>query len=332
VQFVKLRNVPTSLIVARGRYAPSPTGFLHLGNARTALAAWLHTRSQGGTFILRVENLDSQRSKPEFIKANLEELRWLGLDWDEGPDVGGAYPPYLQSQRHSHYQQALETLQANGHLFECYLSRKELQEIASAPHEKVSVYGKHERKLNEQIKPEKQREGKTLSLRFRVPDKMIRLEDVLEGQHLFSALHDVGDFVVKRADGEWAYQLAVVVDDIAMKITEVVRGEDLLQSTAAQLLLYEALGATPPTFVHVPLLADETGQRMSKRKGSLTLTSLRNAGVKPKRLVGLLAFSLGLLDEPHEVVPQDLLSNYSIDAYDAALIQLKPQHLEWLTS
>jgi glutamyl-tRNA synthetase len=314
----------------RGRYAPSPTGFLHLGNARTALAAWLHTRSQGGTFILRVEDLDSQRSRPEFIKANLGELRWLGLEWDEGPDVGGAYPPYLQSQRHSHYQQALETLQANGHLFECYLSRKELQGIASAPHEKVSVYGKHERKLNEQIKQQKQREGKTPSLRFRVPGKTIRLEDVLEGQHLFSALHDVGDFVVKRADGEWAYQLAVVVDDSAMKITEVVRGEDLLQSTAAQLLLYEALGATAPTFVHVPLLADETGQRMSKRKGSLTLTSLKESGVKPERLVGLLAFSLGLLDEPREVVPQDLLSYYSVDAYDAVIIQLKPQHLEWL--
>jgi glutamyl-tRNA synthetase len=317
-------------MMTRGRYAPSPTGFLHLGNARTALAAWLHARSQGGEFILRIEDLDSQRSKPEFTEANIAELRWLGLDWDEGPDVGGKYAPYLQSQRFESYQQALETLQRKGHLFECYLSRKDLQEVASAPHEKMSIYGKGERRLNEQMKQQKLLEGKTPSLRFRVPDKTIRLEDSLCGLQLFSALNEVGDFVVKRADGEWAYQLAVVVDDIAMNISEVVRGEDLLQSTAAQLLLYEALAATPPAFSHVPLLADETGVRMSKRKGSLTLTSLKEKGVKPQRLVGLLAFSLGLLEKPKEVRPRDLLKHYTLESYDAALLHLKPEQLEWL--
>ena len=321
--------------MSRGRYAPSPTGYLHLGNARTALAAWLHTRAQGGTFILRIEDLDSQRCKPEFIKANLEELRWLGIDWDEGPDIGGNYGPYIQSQRHHLYQAALEHLQNNHYLFECYLSRKDLQDIASAPHEsapheKVSAYGKKERKLNAQMKAQKQQEGKTSSLRFGVPDRVIALEDAVYGKRLFSALHEVGDFVVKRADGEWAYQLAVVVDDIAMKISEVVRGEDLLQSSAAQLLLYEALGATPPNFAHVPLLADETGLRMSKRKGSLTLSALKGKGAKPERLVGLLAFSLGFLDKPSKVTPRDLVSHYSIKAYDAAILQLKPNHLEWL--
>lgn len=318
------------MALPRGRYAPSPTGFLHVGNARTALAAWLHTRSRGGEFVLRIEDLDSQRSKPEFTKANIAELRWLGLDWDEGPDVGGKYAPYLQSQRPELYQQALETLQAKGHLFECYLSRKDLQEVASAPHEKMSVYGKQERKRNEQVRAQKRLEGKPPSSRFRVPDKTVRLEDSVYGLQLFSALHEVGDFIVKRADGEWAYQLAVVVDDMAMNITEVVRGEDLLQSTAAQLLLYEALGATPPAFAHVPLLADETGSRMSKRKGSLTLTSLKESGVKPERLVGLLAFSLGLLVELQEVTPRDLLKHYSLEAYDAALLQFKSEHLEWL--
>jgi glutamyl-tRNA synthetase len=317
-------------MMTRGRYAPSPTGFLHLGNARTALAAWLHTRSQGGEFVLRIEDLDSQRSKAAFIEANIAELCWLGLDWDEGPDVGGKYAPYLQSRRFDLYQQALETLQAKGHIFECYLSRKDLQEVASAPHEKMSVYGLRERRLNEQIKRQKQEEGKRPSLRFRVSDKTIRLEDSVHGLQLFSALSEVGDFVVKRADGEWAYQLAVVVDDITMKITEVVRGEDLLSSTAAQVLLYEALGATPPHFAHVPLLADETGLRMSKRKGSLTLTSLKEAGVQPKRLVGLLAFSLGLLPEPREVSPRDLLACYRLEAYDAALLGLDLSHLAWL--
>ena len=131
----------------------------------------------------------------------------------------------------------------------------------------------------------------------------LRYTDLLQGEQLFSAIHDVGDFIVKRADGEWAYQLAVVIDDIQMQITEVVRGDDLLNSTAAQLLLYEALGATPPAFMHVPLLADETGQRMSKRKGSLTLSAIKEKGVKAQRLIGLLAFSLGILDKPSEVTP-----------------------------
>lgn len=316
--------------MARGRYAPSPTGFLHLGNARTALAAWLHTRSQGGEFILRVEDLDSQRSKQEFIEANIAELRWLGLDWDEGPDVGGTYQPYLQSQRHHLYEQALETLQNNGHLFECFLSRKDLQEVASAPHEQGSVYGEKERKLNEEIKAHKRLEGKTPSLRFHVPDKDINFHDLIAGKKVFSSQRDVGNFVVKRADGEWAYQLAVVVDDIAMNISQVVRGDDLLGSTAAQLLLYEALGTTPPTFLHVPLVADETGQRMSKRKGSLTLTALKERGVKRERLTGLLAFSLGLLNEPLEGTPRDLIKHYNPSAYKRSLSHLEPQHFNWL--
>jgi glutamyl-tRNA synthetase len=316
--------------MSRGRYAPSPTGYLHLGNARTALAAWLHTRSQGGEFILRIEDLDSQRSKPEFIKANIEELRWLGLDWDEGPDVGDRYAPYIQSQRHSYYQAALEYLQKNNYLFECYLSRKDLQDVASAPHEKMSVYGQRERKLNEQVGEQKRLEGKSPSLRFKVQPQTIRYTDLLQGDQLFSTLHDVGDFIVKRADGEWAYQLAVVVDDIDMHITDVVRGDDLLTSTAAQLLLYETLNKPPPAFMHVPLLADETGQRMSKRKGSLTLTSLKEQGIKPERLTGLLAFSLGFLDKPQEIEARELIGLYSLAAYDVATLQLQEKHLEWL--
>lgn len=314
--------------MARGRYAPSPTGFLHLGNARTALVAWLHTRSQGGEFVLRIEDLDSQRSKAAFIKTNSEELRWLGLDWDEGPDVGGKYQPYLQSQRHAFYQRALETLQKNGHLFECYLSRKDLQEVASAPHGKATVYGLSERQRNEKLKAEKV--NKSPSLRFRVPEKTITFRDLLAGERTFNALHDVGDFIVKRADGEWAYQLAVVVDDIAMQISEVVRGDDLLESTAAQLLLYEALGAKPPTFLHVPLLLDETGERMAKRKGSLTITAFKEQGVKPQRVIGLLAYTLGLTQERLELSPQELLPSYAARALHSKPQILSPDLLAWL--
>lgn len=318
--------------MARGRYAPSPTGFLHLGNARTALAAWLHARAQGGEFVLRIEDLDSQRSKQEFVKANIEELRWLGLDWDEGPDVGGRYQPYIQSQRHTFYQEALGILQKRQQLFECYLSRKDLQEIASAPHEAVPVYSNKERKLNEELKNQKKLEQKIPSLRFRVPDKTVLFHDSLAGPQTFSTLHDVGDFVIKRADGEWAYQLAVVVDDLAMKISEVVRGDDLLGATAAQLLLYEALGATPPTFTHIPLLLDETGQRMSKRKGSLTLSALREQGVKPQRIIGLLAYLLGFWNEAAELEAKDLLSSYSINNYKNTTSHINQEHLDWLYS
>jgi glutamyl-tRNA synthetase len=312
----------------RGRYAPSPTGFLHLGNARTALVAWLHTRAQGGKFILRVEDLDSQRSKSEFIAANINELRWLGLDWDEGPDVGGKYQPYLQSQRHALYRQALETLQSKGHLFECYLSRKDLQEVASAPHGKANVYSVLERQRNEKLKVEKI--DKPPSLRFRSPDKTLKFTDLLAGEQKINALHDVGDFIVKRADGEWAYQLAVVVDDIAMNISEVVRGNDLLESTAAQLLLYEALGATAPTFLHIPLLLEPTGERMAKRKGSLTLTALKESGVKPERVVGLLAYTLGLTREGLELTPREAVNLYSPQKLRPEPQALTPELLTWL--
>ena len=195
------------------------------------------------------------------------------------------FAPYVQSQRHDLYEQALQRLETRNKLFECYLSRKDLRELASAPHGKMPAYGKLERALNDELREKKQRDGKTPSLRFRVDGTNVSFTDLLQGEQTFQP----GDFVVKRADGEWAYQLAVVVDDIAMNISEVVRGADLLESTAAQLLLYRALDATPPTFLHVPLLLDKTGERMAKRKGSLTLTALKEQGVKPERVVGLLA-------------------------------------------
>ena len=312
--------------MTRGRYAPSPTGFLHLGNARTALVAYWHTKAQNGTFVMRVEDLDSARSKPELVAANLEELRWLGLSWDEGPDVGGPYPPYVQSQRHHLYQAALDKLTVQDQVFKCYLSRKDLREVASAPHGQMPFYGEAERALNERVKDQKILDSKLPSLRFRVDEPTLSFVDELQGEQTVK----LGDFVVKRADGEWAYQLAVVVDDSAMNITEVVRGDDLLQSTAAQLLLYEALGKPPPTFLHVPLLMDETGERMAKRKGSLTLTVLKEQGVKPERVVGLLAHTLELTPEPSELSVQEGLELYRQTSLSPFLFSLSPELLEWL--
>lgn len=311
----------------RGRYAPSPTGYLHLGNARTALVAYWHTKAQNGTFVMRVEDLDSARSKPEMVTANLDELRWLGLRWDEGPDVSGPFELYIQSQRFSLYEEALAKLSAQNRAFECYLSRKDLREIASAPHGQMPLYGRAERATNERVKDQKILEGKPPSLRFRVDEPSFTFRDELQGKQTIK----LGDFVVKRADGEWAYQLAVVVDDSAMNITEVVRGDDLLQSTAAQLLLYDALELTPPTFLHVPLLMDETGERMAKRKGSLTLTALKEQGVKPERVVGLLAHTLGLMPEPGELSVQEGLELYRSTSLSPFPFSLSSKLLEWLT-
>lgn len=298
----KINALP--LPVKRGRYAPSPTGGLHLGNARTALVAWLHTRAQGGAFVLRVEDLDSQRCKPGVHELNLAELRWLGLDWDEGPDQGGSYGPYLQSLRKDYYQALLEELQP--WISPCYLSRKELQTLASAPHGPMEGYGLVERALNDQVKQAKQAQGKQPSLRLRGPQAAVAFVDLLQGPQAY----EVGDFVVLRADGEWAYQLAVVADDLAMAITDVVRGADLLPSTSAQVWLYQLLNRVPPQFLHVPLLQDAQGLRLSKRSGSLTLAEIQKSGVQPQLVLGFLAHSLGLIPQLEALSLSELLAVY----------------------
>ena len=313
----------------RGRYAPSPTGQLHLGNARTALFAYWHAKAQNGQFVMRAEDLDSQRSRPESVQANLDELRWLGLTWDEGPDVGGPYAPYRQSERFALYQDALTTLQTSGHLFKCYLSRKDLQNVGSAPHGSSPVYGAAQRRLNERVKEQKQQGGKTPSLRFAVKPQTLSFRDEVLGDVTLNSAQDTGDFVVRRADGEWAYQLAVVVDDAAMNITHVLRGDDLLPSTGAQLLLYDALGAEPPTFAHVPLLLGADGSRLAKRKGSLTLTSLQEAGVKPERVVGLLAFTAGLTEKLAEANVNDI-KTFGLGLVRKEPFRLTDDLLAWL--
>ncbi len=310
----------------RGRYAPSPTGQLHLGNARTALVAWWHSRKFGGQFILRVEDLDSARSRQALIATNMQELRWLGLDWDEGPDMGGPHAPYLQSERHGFYQQALGLLMQQGRIFQCYLSRKDLRELSSAPHGALPPYGECERQLNDRLGPAKQREGKLPALRYRVDVPEVSFVDELQGQQSYC----IGDFVVRRADNEWAYQLAVVVDDIAMGISNVVRGADLLESSAAQILLYEALEAAAPRFWHVPLLLDMSGERMAKRNGALTLSTLQHQGIRPQRVVGFLAYSLGLVEQPGELTASEALELYTPERLNRLPYRLEPQILEWL--
>jgi glutamyl-tRNA synthetase len=266
----------------RGRIAPSPTGHLHLGHARTFWMAQQRAREHGGVLVLRNEDLDPARSKPEFIRAMIDDLRWFGFTWQEGPDVGGAFAPYNQSERVHLYRVALEQLRTGGFIYSCTCSRKDIQQAAQAPHaaEDEAIYpGICRESLAPQLSNSK------FSWRFRVPDgEAISFTDENFGAKSFVAGKDFGDFVVWRHDDVPSYQLAVIVDDAAMQITEVVRGADLLVSTARQLLLYRALRLNPPTFFHCPLMTDEHGERLAKRHEALSLRSLRASGKSPEEI------------------------------------------------
>ena len=302
------------MAVIRGRFAPSPTGEMHLGNAWTALLAWLHTRQQGGAMILRMEDLDPDRSRPEHARQLMEDLAWLGLDWDEGPDMGGPYGPYRQSERRTLYEEAVHVLDKAGLVYPCYCTRAELQAVALAPHHD-SREGVYPGTCRPGAGIRLGREGsRPPALRLMVPAETICYDDGLAGCQCQQLDRDCGDFVVRRSDGVHAYQLAVVVDDGRMAVTHVLRGNDLLSSTPRQLLLYRLLQLPPPSFVHVPLLYGADGHRLSKRHGSLSLGALRRRGVQADAIVGYLAWKAGQQSAPEPVTPADLVSAFSLPA------------------
>jgi glutamyl/glutaminyl-tRNA synthetase len=277
--------------VYRGRIAPSPTGYLHLGHARTFWQAYRRSRDAGGVLVFRNEDLDQQRSRAEYANAMFEDLRWLGIEWQEGPDVGGPFAPYVQSERRSFYLTAWKRLLSAGYIYPCTCSRKDLAQTATAPHEDED---------DEPIYPGTCRERRVVTdtpagynWRFRVPDgDEIAFNDLHLGPQQFTAsvIHEdrpekaFGDFVVWRRDDVPAYQLAVVVDDAWMRITEVVRGADLLKSTARQLLLIAALGLDVPAYFHCDLVRDASGQRLAKRHDALSLRELRRRGFTPEQV------------------------------------------------
>lgn len=277
---------PAPLPTYRGRLAPSPTGYLHLGHARTFWVAQERARRNDGLLVLRNDDNDAQRFKLEFVPAMFEDLKWFGFDWQEGPDVGGPFGPYQQSERLSFYRAALEQLRASGWLYPCTCSRKDIQAAARAPHaadDDEPIYpGTCRDKTHSTSAPQP---ATRFNWRFRVPDdEAISFEDGHFGPQQFVAGKDFGDFVVWRHDDAPAYQLACVVDDAAMKITEVVRGADLLKSTARQLLLYRALQVAPPKFYHCELMTDAAGIRLAKRHDALSLRTLRLRGESPEAL------------------------------------------------
>jgi glutamyl-tRNA synthetase len=273
------------------RFAPSPSGALHLGNARTALFSWLAARATGGRFVLRVEDTDAERSHEALLELQLRELRWLGLDWDEGPDVGGPQGPYRQSQRAAIYETALQRLAAQGHTYPCFCSPEELQlsrkaQLASG---RPPRYARTCARLEPAEVQRRIEAGRTPALRFRVPDhRTVEFIDRIHGPQRFQT-DDIGDFVIRRADGSVSFFLGNAIDDSAMGITLVLRGDDHLANTPRQLLLLEALGMPRPDYGHLPLVLAPDGSPLSKREGAASLSDLHAQGYLPGAICNYLA-------------------------------------------
>lgn len=312
-----------------GRLAPSPTGGLHLGHARTFLIAWLAARRDGGRLVLRIEDLDASRVRAEAKHAILVDLRWLGLDWDEGPDLGGPQAPYVQSERLAFYTEALDRLRAAELVYPCTCTRAEIARAASAPHPEDEGPSYPGTCAHRSAADAEALGDRSFGWRFRVPPGPIAWHDRFLGRTEVDPSQSGGDFLVARHTVGPSYQLAVVVDDAMMGINEVIRGADLVTSTPRQILLYRAIGRPVPSFGHVPLALDAEGRRLAKRDDALKLSTLREAGVDPSLLVGSLIQSCGLSETVVRSSPRDWIET-------ADLSRLSPDPwivtMSWLES
>ncbi len=291
----------------KGRFAPSPSGRMHFGNIYTALLSWLSVKARGGKWILRIEDLDPQRSKMEYARLIEDDLLWLGLEWDEGGiDGKGENGPYMQSLRHDIYEHYLDQLKATGLCYPCHCTRADIM-ATQAPHEldgRVVYKGKcRPAKL-----PTKFIETLGAAIRIAVPDIEIMYADNIKGLQSVNLARHCGDFVLRRGDGAWSYQLAVVVDDALMGVTEVVRGDDLLLSAAQQIYLYNLLGFTPPEYIHVPLIYNSDGVRLSKRDHAYSMEQLRSRHT-PEEVIGMVAHSAHVIENPQPLSLNELLAH-----------------------
>jgi glutamyl-tRNA synthetase len=297
-----------------GRLAPSPTGGLHLGHARTFLIAWLAARQAGGRVIVRIEDLDATRVRAEAVTASLIDLKWLGLDWDEGPDVGGPHGPHIQSQRREVYDGVLERLKAMELVYPCTCTRADIARAASAPHaedEGPTYPGTCSRRTTADAAALGDR---PFAWRFRVAKASVAWDDLFLGHVDLDPSQVGGDFLVGRHTLGPSYQLAVVTDDALMGVSQVIRGIDLVPSTPRQILLYRALGWNEPRFGHVPLAVTTDGRRLAKREGSIKLSILRQQGINPRRLVGGLIESCGWSNGLVPSTPRDWIAAYDLKA------------------
>lgn len=308
-----------------GRLAPSPTGLLHLGHARTFLVAWWRARLGGGRLLMRLEDLDGPRAKPEMAEAALRDLRWLGLDWD-GPD-------YVQSTGLDEITEAAARLEREGAAYACVCSRGDVRSAQSAPQQGDSEprYPGTCRGKYASLAAAEAETGKPAGLRLKVPAGSVTVHDELLGERSFDVQNEVGDFLIAKRDRAPAYQLAVVVDDARQAVTEVVRGEDLLPSSARQILLQQALGLPPVKYLHVPLVLDDTGRRLAKRADDLSLQELREGGTDPRAIVAWAAQSCGI-PVPHRVTARVAMINFSLARLPKTPVVLDRETIDALRS
>jgi glutamyl-tRNA synthetase len=322
------------MTVPRVRFAPSPTGYLHVGGARTAIFNWLFARHHGGVFILRIEDTDNERSSWEMVSGIFEGLRWLGLDWDEGPEVGGAHGPYFQSQRLERYRAMADRLVADGRAYYCYCSPQSLKQ-RQEDHERQGLPSQYDRTclrlLPERI-AELEAAGAPRAVRFRVPEGRVRFDDRVRGRIEFASEH-IEDFVILRSDRFPTYHLSVVADDIDMGITHVVRGDDHISNTPKQVLLYEALGAAVPEFAHVPLILGPDKKRLSKRHGATSVMEYARLGYLPEAMLNFLALLGWSPGGDRELLTRDeLVQVFSLDGISGGNAVFNPEKLDWFNN
>ncbi len=316
----------------RVRFAPSPTGYLHVGGARTALFNWLYARRHGGTFILRIEDTDAERSSAEMVTGILEGLGWLGLDWDEGPGVGGPHAPYFQSQRYDRHRAAAVSLVATGHAYYCYCSADRLRQERERAEARGEAWQYDRACLN--LPPERIAEleasNAPRAIRFEVPPGITAFDDTVHGRIEFDGAN-IEDFVILRSDGHPIYHLSVVVDDIDMRITHIIRGDDHVSNTPKHVLLFQALGASLPQFAHVPLILGPDKKRLSKRHGATSVMEYERAGYLSDALVNFLALLGWSPGDDRELMSRrELIENFTLEGISGGNAVFDTAKLDWM--
>ena len=317
--------------MVRVRFAPSPTGYLHVGGARTALFNWLYARRHGGIFVLRIEDTDAERSSWEMVAGIVDGMRWLGLDWDEGPDVGGPHEPYFQSQRLEKYRAAAAELVRRGHAYYCYCAPETLKQKRDAAEAAGGgwIYDRACCALSQDQRAQLETSGAPRAVRFKVPEGKTAFEDLVHGPIAFDNAN-IEDFVILRSDAQPTYHLSVVVDDIDMDITHVVRGDDHISNTPKQVLLYTAFDRTPPSFAHVPLILGPDKKRLSKRHGATSVMEYHRLGYLPEAMVNflsLLGWSPG--GDEEMFTKDDLVARFTLEGISGGNAVFNPDKLDW---
>ena len=317
----------------RTRFAPSPTGFPHLGNIRTALFAWLFARHHGGSFIVRIEDTDVARRVEGAVESILSSLRWLGLDWDEGPEVGGEYGPYFQSQRLDKYHEVAQQLISQGNAYYCYCSPQRLEEMRAeqVKRKQPPGYDRHCRELSQEERSRKEAEGITPVVRFKTPlEGQTRFNDLIWGELVFEN-NTLDDFVMLKSDGYPTYHLANIVDDHLMEISHVIRAEEWLSSVPRHVLMYQALGFEPPNFAHLPMLLGADRSKLSKRHGAVSITEYYEQGYLPEAMVNFLALLGWSLDGKTEILSrQELIDNFALERVSRTAAIFNRDKLNWM--